>query len=54
MAIEPSTYAEFLNELLFHNDILTIDKKPISDEFTEWIATGMSKVSDKFSVKSRS
>ena len=46
VVIEPSSYAEFLYETLFHNDLLTIDKKPISDEFTEWIATGMSKASD--------
>ena len=46
VAIEPSSYAEFLHEPLFHNDLLTIDKKPISDEFTEWIASGMVKVSD--------
>ena len=42
VVIEPSSYAEFLHEPLFHNDLLTIDKKPISDEFTKWIATGMS------------
>ena len=46
VAIEPSSFAEFLDEPLFHNDLLTIDKKPISDEFTEWISTGMSKVRD--------
>ena len=26
VAFEPSSYAEFLNEPLFHNDLLTIDK----------------------------
>ena len=46
VAIEPTSYAEFWYEPLFHNDLLTIDMKPITDEFTEWIATVMSKVSD--------
>ena len=47
VAIEPSNYSEFMS--LFHNNLLTINKKPISGEFTEWIAAGMSKVSDLIS-----